>query len=131
MSRFVTIPLGKIPAAFERAGFTEKETIDIVTGLVYLWKYNYLYEEITDEFILTELDLEPLAARVFLLEAGGYLNQVGEYVRHYVGQGRIMSWNVRPFLIRLELENEHIHPLSQSTSIDGCAGDDGSLPRLV
>lgn len=131
MSRYVTIPLGKIPAAFERAGFTQQETADIVTGLVYLWKYNYLYEEITDEFILTELDLEPLAARIFLLEAGGYLNEVASYVRHYVSEARVMSWNVRPFLIRLELEDEHVYPLSASTTIDGCSGDDRGVSLTV
>lgn len=104
---------------------------DILTGLIYLWKYNYLYEEITSEFILTELDLEPLAAQILLLEIGSYLNEVGNCIRQYVTQGRLISWNVQHYIILLEIENEIIQPLGPCTTVDGYSGDAGGLSHLV
>lgn len=131
MSRYVTIPLNSIPTAFKRADFTPKEMADILTGLIYLWKYNYLYEEITVEFILTELDLEPLAAQILILEIGAYLTEIGNCVRMYVTQGRLVSWSVQHYIIILEIEDEIIQPLSPCTSIDGCSGNVGGLSHLV
>ena len=129
MSKIVTVPLGKLPMIFNRTGFNQDEMVSILFALIQLWKLNDFHSDMTVEYILTELDLEPLAAQMLILEAGCYMTEVGNIVRAFALEGRLIRWNVTPYVILLEIEHdtEILHSYSENSGVDGCQGNGESV----
>lgn len=118
MSRMMSVPLQDIPKHFKALDFTTKEMLDILFGLVYVWRHSELIEDITNEYIFSELDLDPLAAQMLILNIGPKLSAIGTCIRDYSLAGRLISWKVKPYLILLELEHEDLYPLSSRATTD-------------
>lgn len=126
----MTVPLGKLPAIFTRTGFSQDERVSILFALIQLWKLNDFHSDITVEYILTELDLEPLAAQMLILEAGCYMTELGNIVRGFAVAGQLIRWDVTPYVILLELEDdsEMFHPHGEDSTADGCPGVSEPVP---
>lgn len=108
----MSLPIYDIPKHFKELDFTTKEMMDILFGLIYIWRHSELVEDITNEFIFSELDLDPLIAQVLILSIGPKLTAIGNAIRDLALTGRLVTWKVTPYLILLELEHEDLYPLS-------------------
>jgi hypothetical protein len=130
MSRFVTIPLGKLPTIFKRIGFSSNETIAALIGFIHLWRANHHYDALTIEFLLPELGLDPLAEQMLLMEGGYYLTELGNYIKQYAAGGQLIRWDVLPYVILLEIEDDRevFNTHGESASADGCPGTGGTVP---
>ena len=109
---------------FKRLDFSQDEMVTILFALIQLWKLNDFHSDVTVEYILTELDLEPLMAQMLILEAGCYMTELGNIVRAFALAGRLIRWDVTPYVILLEIENdtEILHSYSENPAADGCPG---------
>lgn len=133
LTHFKTIPLGAIPSIFYNHGFTENEMLNILFGLIEAWKMPGMPLEVTVEDVLSEMDLEPYATQVLIMQAGHLLTDVIHHVRSYSDVMQLVSWQVLPHSILLEILNdpEVLQPLSVGTAADGCPGDARSLFESV
>lgn len=130
MSRIVTIPLGRLPAIFKRLAFGPDESVSILTSLIRVWRANDYRVDLTIEFIFSEMDLDPLAAQMLHLEAGNYMTDIGRQIRALVVAGRLIRWDVSPYVILLEIEddNQVYEPFDNGSPFDGRGGNTGPVP---
>jgi hypothetical protein len=108
----------------------QNQMVAILSGLLWVWKLNEFHADLTIEYIFTELDLDPLAAQMLILEAGPYMTELGNVVRAYALSGRLIRWNVTPYVILLELDDDSkdVYPHSEGAAADGCPGINGPVP---
>lgn len=120
MSRLATIPLGKLPGIFNRLDFGPDEFVTVMFSLIQVWKANDYRGDLTIEYIFSELDLDPLVAQVLYLEASQAMTEIGNLVRSFVVSGRLIRWEVLPYVILLELEDEHqiLFPHGQGSAVN-------------
>lgn len=130
MSRIVTIPLGKLPGIFRRLDFGPDDIVTILFSLIRVWKANDYRGDLTIEYIFSEMDLDPLAAQMLYLEAGNYMTEIGRQIRAFVVAGRLIKWDVSPYVILLEIEdaNQVYEPFDNDSAYDGYRGNVGSVP---
>jgi len=123
MSRMVSIPLGKLPEIFKRLEFGPDEFVTVLFSLIQVWKANDYRGDLTIEYIFSELDLDPLIAQMLYLEASAAMTEIGNQVRAYVVAGRLIRWDVMPYVILLEIEDEQVlFAHGAGASGNGCPG---------
>lgn len=106
----VTLPYLTLRAHFKLYGFTDDEITSVMTTLIMLWRVNELVEDITKEYIFTELDLDELTAQMFWNAACLDLLSLANSIRNLAVRGQLIRWVIYPYTILLELDSEANYP---------------------
>jgi len=122
MSRARSIPLGVLPTIFKKFGYLDGEVTTLLTILLMMCRTNeetYL-EDIISEFIRTEMDLDPLQAQIFILEALPTLLDIGTQFRRLALTGHLLRYDVFGYTILLEVDDDYsnLQPLSVGPTTD-------------
>jgi hypothetical protein len=122
MSRARSIPLGVLPTIFKKFGYLDGEVTTLMTILLMMCRTNeetYL-EDIISEFIRTEMDLDPLQAQIFILEALPTLLDIGTQFRRLALTGHLLRYDVFGYTILLEVDDDYsnLQPLSVGPTTD-------------
>lgn len=133
MSHYKMIPMGAIPSVFYNHGYTEHEMLNIVFGMIEVWKMPGMPTSVTVEDVLSEMDLEPLTATMLIMQAGGLLTEVINHVRAYADSMELISWKVLPYAILLEIvdDPEMFQSHGGDSAADGHPANAGGLFELV
>jgi hypothetical protein len=77
-------------------------------------------EDIISEFIRTEMDLDPLQAQIFILEALPTLLDIGTQFRRLALTGHLLRYDVFGYTILLEVDDDYsnLQPLSVGPTTD-------------
>lgn len=106
MSKVNSIPLGSLPAVFNRCGFSTDEMVAILNMMMSYWAHNDESADITAEFIRSELDAEAYIVQTMISEGLPELANIASLVRQAFLTGRLIRWNVFSYIILLEFEND-------------------------
>jgi len=109
-NKTVTLPYLTLRAQFKLFGFTDDEITSVMTTLVMLWRANELYEDITKEYVFTELDLDELSAQMLWNAVSLDMLAIAGSIRTLAGRGQLIRWVVYPYTILLEISHEANYP---------------------
>lgn len=102
----VTLPMGTLPALFDKCGFNIQETTFIISTMIGYWVYNDHNYDVTAEFIRSELELNDLSAQVLINEAMPQLMEMAQQIRQLQLAGVLYRWNVLAFAVVVEIEDD-------------------------
>lgn len=108
--KVITLPFIQVRQHFQTYGFTNDEITSIMTTLVMIWRSNELVEDITREYVFTELDLDELTAQALWSAVSIELVGLANTIRTLAVCGQLIRWVVHPFTLLLEVQNEANYP---------------------
>lgn len=108
--KVITLPFVQARQHFHTYGFSDDEIVAIMTTLIMIWRSSELIEDITKEYIFTELDLDELTAQAFWSMAGNEILAMANTVRNLAVRSQLIRWVVHPYTLLLEVDHETNYP---------------------
>lgn len=104
MSKIKSIPLGSLPQIFDKCGFSEEEMCATLSMMLAYWARNDDASDITAEYIISEMDMEPFCVQTMISEGLHQLVEIARLVREQFLTGKLIRWSVFSYTILLELD---------------------------
>lgn len=116
--KVATIPCYTLNFAFKKAGFTDHEFMSVMETMIMVWRVNDFNPDLTRELVFNDLDMHELSAQMLWLNIYQEVTLVSNQIRELSLQSRLISWQVHPHNILLELEDEAFDPRSSRSALD-------------
>lgn len=116
--KVATIPCYRLNHAFKKAGFTDHEFMSVMETMIMVWRVNDFNSDLTRDMVFNDLDMHELSAQMLWLDIYTESTLVSDQIRNLCLQSRLISWQVRPYNILLELEDEAFDPRSSRSTFD-------------